>query len=190
MNIKKFDYKDDYKRIIEFLSKCYKINQNMSCWLPERFDDLINRIDVLYRDERGKHASQDFIYIWEDNNNIVGVILPDGDSFNSSIKPGYEYIFSEMLDFAEEKLKPLFDKKENGKIDFFVISHDSLNYQAEELKKRGYKKDNAEDYDNVQTPENTDYNIELPQGFKQIYGDNIADQRKSTACHFRISFRR
>ena len=74
----------------------------MSCWLPERFDDLINRVDVLYRDERGKHASQDFIYIWEDNNNIVGVILPDGDSFNSSIRPGYEYIFSEMLDFAED----------------------------------------------------------------------------------------
>ena len=184
MNIKKFDYKDDYKRIIEFLSNCYKINKNMSCWLPERFDDLINRIDVLYRDERGKKASQDFIYIWEDNNNIVGVILPDGDSFNSSIKPGYEYIFSEMLDLAEEKLQPLFDKKENGKIDFLVITHDSLEYQAEELQKRGYKKDTAEDYDNVQTPENTNYNIELPQGFKQIYGEDIIDQRKATACHF------
>jgi len=80
------------ERIIEFLSECYKINKNMSCWLPERFDDLIHRVDVLYHDERGKPSSQDFIYIWEENNVIIGCILPDGDSFNSSIKPGYEYI--------------------------------------------------------------------------------------------------
>lgn len=184
MNIKKFEYEKDFNRIIEFLSECYKINKNMTCWLPERFDDLIHRIDVLYHDERGKLPSKDFIYIWEENDKIVGCIFPDGDSFNTSVKLGYEYIFSEMLDLAEEKLRPLFKVKENGKIDFLVISHDSLEYQAEELLKRGYKKDIAQDYDNIQKPLSTNYVIELPQGFKQIYGENIIYQRKATACHY------
>lgn len=184
MNIKKFEYDRDYKRILNFLSECYKINKNMTCWLPERFDDLVNRVDVLYRDERGKLASQDFIYIWEENNNIVGVILPDGDSFNSCIKTGYEYIFSKMLDLAQDKLKPLFAKKENGKIDFLVISHNSLKYQADELLKRDYKKDIAEDYDNVQKPLATNYIIQLPDGYRQVYGESLEDKRKATACHY------
>lgn len=184
MDIKKFEYNTNYKRILDFLGECYKNNKNMTCWLPERFDDLVNRVDVLYRDERGKLASQDFIYIWEENNNIVGVILPDGDSFNSCIKIGYEYIFNEMLDLAEDKLKPLFEKKENGKIDFLVISHDSLKYQANELLKRNYKKDIAEDYDNVQKPLETNYIIQLREGYRQVYGENLLDQRKTTACHY------
>lgn len=184
MNIKKFEYEKDYKRILEFLSECYKTNKNMTCWLPERFDDLVHRVDVLYRDERGKQASQDFIYIWEDNDNIVGCILPDGASFNSSIKTGYEYIFKEMIDLAEKKIRPLFDIKENGKIDFLVISHNSLEYQILELQKRGYKKDIAEDYDNVQKPLETNYTIQLPEGFKQVYGENLIEQRKITACHY------
>ena len=36
MKIKKFKYEQDYYRIIEFLNECYKINKNMTCWLPER----------------------------------------------------------------------------------------------------------------------------------------------------------
>ena len=184
MNIKKFEYEKDYSRVLDFLSNCYKSNKNMTCWLPQRFDDLVHRIDILYRDERKGLASQDYIYIWEENNDIVGIILPDGDSFNSCIKSGYEYIFSGMLDLAEKELRPLFKEKQNGKIDFLVISHDSLEYQAEELSKRGYKKDIAEDYDNIQEPYNTNYIIQLPDGFKQVYGDDLTEQRKISACHY------
>ena len=72
----------------------------MVCWLPERFDDLLFRIDTLYRDERGGKASGDYIYMFEEGREIVGVIIPDGDSFNSCIKSGHEHIFGEMLDLA------------------------------------------------------------------------------------------
>ena len=98
MQVKKFNINEYYERVSYFLTDCYKENKNMECWLPERFDDLIFRIDTLYKEERGKEASRDYIYIFEENNEIVGVILPDGDSFNSSIKKGYERIFSQMLD--------------------------------------------------------------------------------------------
>ena len=45
----------------------------MVCWLPERFDDLIFRIDTLYSDERGWKQSSDYIYIFEENNEIVRI---------------------------------------------------------------------------------------------------------------------
>ena len=64
MEIKKFNKDEDYERVSEFLSECYKKNENMECWLPERFDDLIFRIDTLYKIERGKQASRRlYLYI-------------------------------------------------------------------------------------------------------------------------------
>lgn len=184
MKIKKFNKSEDYERIVSFLSEQYKINKNMVCWLPERFDDLVFRIDTLYHDERGLEKSSDYIYIFEDNDEIVGVVLPDGDSFNSCIKNGYENIFSQMLDLSEKELQPLFQRDENGEINFLVVSHDSLGYQSEELERRGYVRDEAGDFDNVQHPLETNYTINLPEGFKQVYGDDIDDNLKAKACHY------
>ena len=183
MNIKRFNKEEDYNRIVKFLADQYVKNKNMVCWLPERFDDLIYRIDTLYHDERGLEKSSDYIFIFEDNNEIVGVILPDGDSFNSCIKEGYENIFSQMLDLSEKELKPLFERDENDEINFLVVSHDSLKYQTDELQKRGYVKDEVGDFDNVQHPLETNYIINLPEGYKQIYGDEIDDNLKAKACH-------
>ena len=184
MNIKKFNKDQDYDRVISFLTNQYKDNKNMVSWLPERFDDLIFRIDTLYHDERGLEKSSDYIYLFEDNNEIVGIVVPDGDSFNSCIKKGYESIFSQMLDLSEKELLPLFEKEKDGSINFLVVSHDSLEYQAEELKKRGYTRDEAGDFDNVQHPLETNYEINLPDGFKQVYGENLDDNMKAKACHY------
>lgn len=185
MKIKKFNKKEDYDRVIRFLRENYKENKNMVSWLPQRFDDLIYRIDVLYHDERGKERNSDFTYLFEDDsNNIVGLVVPDGDSFNTCIKKGYEDIFSSILDLGEKELRPLFDKEEDGKINFLVVSHDSLKNQQEELLKRGYIRAEAGDYDNVQHPLETNYKIELPKGYKQVYGEEINEGMKSTACHY------
>lgn len=184
INIKKFEMNADYHRVIIFLTECYKENKNMECWLPARFDDLVYRIDTLYKDERGLKASKDYIFIFEEDSQIVGLILPDGDSFNSAIKRGYEHIFQQMLDLAEKELLPLFKADENGVINFLVVSHDSLGYQAEELIRRGYTRDEAGDYDNVALPQETNYVIELPEGFKQVFGENYPDIVKMRACHY------
>ena len=185
MKIKKFIKEKDYDRVIQFLRDNYRENNSMVSWLPQRFDDLIYRIDVLYHDERGKEKNADYIYLFEDDfGNIIGTIFPDGDSFNTCIKNGYETIFSSMLDVGEKELKPLFEKDEDGTINFLVVSHDSLKYQTEELLRRGYTKDEAGDYDNVQHPLETNYIIDLPNGFKQVYGEKLSDRRKSVACHY------
>ena len=184
INIKKFEMNADYHRVITFLTECYKENKNMECWLPARFDDLVYRIDTLYKDERGLKASKDYIFIFEEDEQIIAVILPDGDSFNSAIKRGYEHIFPQMLDLAEKELLPLFKADENGVINFLVVSHDSLGYQAEELIRRGYTRDEAGDYDNVALPQKTNYVIELPKGFNQVFGENYPDIVKMRACHY------
>ena len=57
MIIKKFNKEEDYDKVIKFLRDNYKENKNMVSWLPQRFDDLIYRIDVLYHDERGKEKN-------------------------------------------------------------------------------------------------------------------------------------
>ncbi len=185
MKIKKFNKDEDYDRVIKFLRENYKENKNMVSWLPQRFDDLIYRIDVLYHDERGREKNLDYTYLFEDDSkNIVGLVIPDGDSFNTCIKKGYEDIFSSMLDLGEKELRPLFDKNEDGTINFLVISHDSIKNQQEELLRRGYTKDEAGDYDNVQHPLETNYTIELPEGYKQVFGENLDEIMKCTACHY------
>jgi len=184
INIKKFEMNTDYDRVITFLTERYKENKNMECWLPARFDDLVYRIDTLYKDERRLKASKDYIFIFEEDEQIVAVILPDGDSFNSAIKRGYEHIFPQMLDLAEKELLPLFKADENGVINFLVVSHDSLGYQAEELIRRGYTRDEAGDYDNVALPQKTNYVIELPKGFNQVFGENYPEIVKMRACHY------
>lgn len=181
---KKLNIDKDYSRVIDFLTEKYKNNKNMIYWLPARFDDLVFRIDTLYHDERGLNKSQDFTYIFEEQGTIIGIIVPDRDSFNSCIKTGYESIFSQMLDLAEKELLPLFQKETDGSVDFLVISHDSLTYQSDELKKRGYIKDTAEDYDNVQKTMNTNYVINLPKGYKQVYGETLDENMKAKACHY------
>jgi hypothetical protein len=184
MTIKRFVFDEDYERISKFLTEQYMENKNMVCWLPQRFDDLVYRIETLYKIERGKEASSDYIFIFEENDEIVGVLLPDGDSFNSAIKKGYEYIFPQMLDIGEKELYPLFEMDENGEINFCVVSHDCLTYQAEELKKRGYVRDEAGDYDNVSYPMETNYEPNLPEGFKQVYGEEYPEIFKMRTCHY------
>ena len=61
----------------------------MTSWLPERLNDLIYRMDTQYQDE-GLPKSSDYIYVFEDNDNIIGCILPDGDSIHISLKNEYE----------------------------------------------------------------------------------------------------
>ncbi len=103
MIIKRFDKDSDLKKLEDYLRKEYLNNNNMSSWLPERLHDLVYRMDTQYTDE-GKEKSSNYIFIWEDNNEIVGCILPDGDAIYISLKKGYENLYKSIVNYAEEKL--------------------------------------------------------------------------------------
>lgn len=183
MIIKKFNLNKDLEKLENYLRRQYLENKNMTSWLPERLHDLIFRMDTQYV-EAGDLKSSDYIFIWEDNNEIVGCILPDGDAIYISIKKGYEELYKSIVSYAEENCKPLFKKEEDGSIDFLVIANDSLKYRREYLEKNGYIRQQDEDYDNYVYPQEINVKVELPSGFKLVYGDEYTDEvNKWSACH-------
>ena len=183
MEIKKFDLENDLIRLEEFLRNQYLENRNMTSWLPERLHDLIYRMDTQYTDE-GKQKSSEYIFLWEDNDEIVACILPDGDAIYISIKNGYEDLFESIVSYAEGNCKPLFEKDIDGSIDFLVIANDSLKYRKELLEKNGYSRQQEEDYDNYVYPQNIDVSIDLPKGYKLVYGEQYTDEEnKWSACN-------
>ena len=175
MEIKKFDLSTDLKRLEDYLRNQYIENKNMTSWLPERLHDLVFRMSAQELDG-GKLKSIDYIFLWEENGNIVGCILPDGDAIYTSIKNGYEYLFEQIISYAEENCKPLFEKASDGTIDFLVVTNDSLTYKKEYLEKHGYTRQQEEDYDNYVYPQKIDVDIVLPEGYKLVYGDEYTDE--------------
>lgn len=183
MKIKKFNLEEDLERLESYLRKQYLENKNMTSWLPERLHDLIYRMDTQYA-YAGKPKSSDFIFLWEDNNEIVGCILPDGDAIYMSIKKGYEILYKSIINYAEENCKPLFSKNDDGTIDFLVIANDSLKYRQEVLQESGYTKQLEEDYDNYVYPQEIEVSIDLPKGYKLVYGDEYHNElNKWSACN-------
>jgi hypothetical protein len=183
MEVKKFDLKTDLQKLEDYLRNQYLENKNMTSWLPERLHDLIFRMDTQYTDE-GNLKSSDYIFVWEDNNEIVGCILPDGDAIYMSVKKGYEDLYESIVKYAEEYCRPLFKKEDDGSIDFVVIANDSLEYRREYLEQNGYIRQKEEDYDNYVYPQEVDVKVDLPEGFKLVYGDEYTDEEnKWSACN-------
>ena len=183
MKIKKFNLETDFKKLENYLRNQYLENKNMTSWLPERLHDLVYRMNTLYIDW-GNPSSIDYIFIWEDNNEIVGCILPDGDAIYISIKNGYEKLYGTIIKYAEDNCKPLFKKEEDGYINFLVIANDSLKYRAKYLENNGYIRQQESDYDNCVYPLEVNVTIDLPKGYKLVYGDEYIDEeRKHTAGH-------
>jgi len=183
MEIKKFNLSTDLSKLEKYLRDQYLENKNMTSWLPERLHDLIFRMDTQYANA-GRLKSSDYIFIWEDNNEIVGCILPDGDAIYMSIKNGYENLYKSIVNYAEKNCKPLFKKEEDGSIDFLVIANDSLKYRKEYLEQNGYTRQQEKDYDNFVYPQKINVSIDLPEGYKLVYGDEYTnEENKSSACN-------
>ena len=183
MQITKFDINKDLNRLEDFLRNQYYENKNMTSWLPERLHDGIYRMDTQLVD-KGKEKSSDYYFLWEENDEIVGCVLTDTDTVHIFIKNGYEELYEDMVKYAEENCRPLFEINEDGTIDFCVILHDSLKSRVEVLKRLGYEKQDGEDYDNFVYPQELDVSINLPVGFKLVYGDEYTNEvNKWSACN-------
>ena len=89
MEIRKFQPDKDLPILEAYLRDQYMRNRNMSSWLPERLHDLIYRMGVQEADS-GSERSMDYIFLWEENGEIVACILPDGENIYFSIREGFE----------------------------------------------------------------------------------------------------
>lgn len=183
MQIRKFQPDQDLTVLETYLRNQYFANRNMSSWLPERLHDLIYRMSAQETDG-GRARSMDYIFLWEENGEIVACILPDGENIYISIKNGFEQIYGSILAFSEENCLPLFSKGADGSVKFWVAANDYLSYMREILLNLGYARYAEEDYDNYVHPLETDFSIELPEGFRLLYGEEYAsEENKWNALH-------
>ena len=183
MQIRKFQPDKDLKNLETYLRNQYFENKNMSSWLPERLHDLIYRMGAQEADG-GRVRSMDYIFLWEEDGEIVACILPDGENIYISIKKGFEHLFSAVLDYSERNCLPLFHREEDGSVKFWVAANDSLTYMQEALRASGYTRYAVEDYDNYVYPLEACFPVDLPKGFRLLYGEAYTnEENKWNALH-------
>ena len=182
MQIRKFQPDTDLQSLETYLRNQYFTNKNMSSWLPERLHDLIYRMGAQEADG-GRERSMDYIFLWEENGQIVACILPDGENIYISIKDGFEYLYSTMLAYCEKNCLPLFHRADDGSVKFWVAANDSLAYMQQNLRDAGYARYAEEDYDNCAEPLKISVCVDLPEGFQLRYGEEYDDENnKWSAC--------
>ena len=183
MLIRKFQPDSDLQRLEAYLRSQYSANRNMRSWLPERLHDLVYRV-APHESCGGRKESKDYIFLWEENEEIVACILPDGENIYFSTKKGYEQLFPSLLAYSEKNCLLLFHPADDGSIKFWVAVSNSLTYMQETLIKSGYTKYAEEDYDNCVNPMETSVSVTLPEGFKLLYGEEYAnEENKWNALH-------
>lgn len=183
MEIRRFQLDKDLRILETYLRNQYFLNKNMSSWLPERLHDLIYRMSAQESD-RGSERSMDYIFLWEENGEIVACILPDGENIYFSIQKGFEHLFPSLLSHSEKNCLPLFRKADNGSVKFWVAANDSLTYMQEFLLDAGYTRYTEEDYDNYVNPLEACVSVDLPDGFQLLYGEEYAnEENKWNALH-------
>jgi GNAT superfamily N-acetyltransferase len=175
MQIRKFQPATDLQKLEAYLRQQYFANQNMSSWLPERLHDLIYRVSAQ-EIGGGRERSMDYIFLWEENGEIIACILPDGENIYTSIKAGFEQLYPTLLSYSEEHCLPLFGKADDGSVKFWVAANDSLTYMQETLLDMGYARYAEEDYDNYVNPLEACVSVDLPKGFAFLYGEAYADE--------------
>ena len=183
MGIRKFQPDKDLQNLETYLRKQYFRYKNMASWLPERLHDLIYRMGAQETDG-GSARSMDYIFLWEEQGQIVACILPDGENIYFSIQEGFEQLFPMLLSYSEQNCLPLFQKAEDGSVKFWVATNDSLAYMQDILRKSGYTRYPEEDYDNYVYPLETCVTVVLPEGFRLLYGEEYAnEENKWNALH-------
>ena len=183
MQIRKFQPDKDLNKLEAYLRRQYRANRNMTSWLPERLHDLIYRMGAQEVDG-GRERSADYIFLWEENDEIVACILPDGENIYFSLQKGFEHLFPSILSYSERNCLPLFHKADDGSVKFWVAANDSLTYMQETLLSSGYTRYAEEDYDNYVYPLEACVSVDLPEGFRLLYGEAYAsEENKWNALH-------
>ena len=175
MKIVKFESDRDFELLEAFLRDQFFAHDTADSWLPERLHDLVYRVAAQETDE-GRKRSSDFMFLWEENEEIVACVLPDGENIYVSVKDGFEHIFPSLIAFSEENCRALFTEAEDGSVKFWVAVSDSLTYMQESLTGLGYSRYPEEEYWNCVFPMEADTSAEPPRGFRFLYGEEYPNE--------------
>lgn len=169
--IKYRPYNDDYGLIMGFLREMYMQTQTQRCWLPQRWEYAAYFVNPLYI-ERGADDWCKYIRIWEEDRRVVAVChKEEGSNAYLQIRPGYEALTNEMLDFAEEAIAL---RSDTGKKSLSVWSTESNAYLNNCLTARGYVRGDDGNYYNSQELDK-EYHPQLPPGYTLVTAVEMDD---------------
>lgn len=131
--------------------------------------------------ERGDDNWQHYIRIWEEQGWIAGIShKEEGNNAFLQIRPGYDSLTDEMLDFAEDVIAT---KNADGKNRLIVWSRQSDSYRNERLVSRGYTRGDDGNYLNAQ-PLDKECTPQLPDGYSFTSAAEVTDAlRRVNAAH-------
>lgn len=169
--MKQRPYNDDYNKIMDFLREIYLEKDTQYCWLPQRWEYAEHFIKYL-NIERGGEDWQKSIGLWEQDGRIVGICNGE-EGFNAylQVRPGFDRLTDEMLDFAEETIASV---NPDGKKNLAVWSTESNSYLNERLTSRGYTRGEDGSYFNSRNLDK-DYVPELPEGYSFTDATEVKD---------------
>ena len=176
----------DLERLETFLRDRYFQHPEADSWLPERLHDLLYRVGAQEADE-GRARSSDYIFLWEEEGEIIACLLPDGENVYVSVRDGFEHLFPSMIPFAEKHCRPLFAKAEDGTVRFWFAVSDRLAYMREALAASGYREYAEKEYMNCIDPRTAETAVRLPEGFRLLYGEAYADEENKWSA-LRLGF--
>ncbi len=186
MNVIHFQADRDLGRLDVYLRNLYFERRDAGSWLPERLHDMIYRVGALEMDE-GRARSGDYLFLWEDNDEIVSCVLPDGENLYVSIKDGFEHLFSAMIAFSEKNCRPLFTPGKDASIKFWFAVSDRFAYMRSVLAGLGYREYPEKEYALSICPLSADVRVELPEGFRFLYGEDYPDESRKWSA-LRLGF--
>jgi hypothetical protein len=168
----------DYGKVMDFLREIYREKGNQYCWLPQRWDYAEIHCNPLYQD-KGWEDWKKYIRLWEEDDQIVAIAHKETvDDVFLQVRPGYEFLGEELLDFLESTV-PYQPKNEDNTLGLFINS--SKRWIEPLLKARGYTKIEDCSYFNVSDLSGT-YEPQLPDGYTFVDATEIKDQNKRAAC--------
>jgi ribosomal protein S18 acetylase RimI-like enzyme len=169
---RKYRLLSDFEKVHTFLEDLYNTPGLNSYLLPQFFEYAHTHPDF-------NHRLTHRMGLWEKDGELVGVACYEmniGESF-LSVKNGYDFLLSEMLWYAENKLSTL----KNGKRSLGVWITDKEPEKQTLLLQNGYQKSHAEPV-RIFTYDKPFLDARLPEGFTIISLEDENDYGKIDAC--------
>ncbi len=175
MQPRRFQIERDLDRLEAYLREQYLLHRHADAWLPERLHDLIYRVSAQEADE-GRTRSADYIFLWEEDEEICACVLPDGENIYVSIRDGFAHLFPSMVRFSETHCRSLFPAGEDGSVKLWFAVSDSFPDLRRALEEFGYREYPEKEYMICAFPLHTDVTIKLPEGYQLLYGEDYPEE--------------
>lgn len=134
MQIRPYHHEQDYDRIYDFLTEIYQPGPYLKNWLPSRWE-YMHYHPAIWDLDRSKYA------IAQEGDRICGIVHNESTPAEVflQIRPGYEHLRAELLDFAEQNGYRGMSRSRNKP--FRVVFVNEFDRDLEqEVQARGYEK--------------------------------------------------